>query len=60
MSHINNQILEEQEFSRKEIESMPEPVEADLEGVEIDNTVKTDEERAMEDKGEDLLSSFAD
>lgn len=33
MSQINNQILEEQEFSRKEIEAMPEPIEADLEDV---------------------------
>ena len=53
MSQIKDTILEEQEFSRKEIESMPEPVE-------IDNTDKTDQERIMEDKGEDLLSSFAD
>ena len=33
MSNIQNQILEEQEFSSKEIEAMPEPVEAGLEGV---------------------------
>lgn len=55
MSQIKDTILAEQEFSKKEIESMPEPKE-----VEIDNTEKTDQERAMEDKGEDLLSSFAD
>jgi hypothetical protein len=30
MSHINNLILEEQEFSRKEIEAMPEPESPDV------------------------------
>ena len=30
MSHTSNQILEEQEFSRKEIEAMPEPETPDV------------------------------
>ena len=55
MSHTNNQILEEQEFSRKEIEAMPEPETPEI---EVDNTVKTDSEREMEDKGQDLQDEF--
>ena len=55
MSQINNQILEEQEFSRKEIEAMPEPETPEI---EVDNTVKTDQEEIIEDKGQDLQDEF--
>ena len=40
MSHINNQILE-QEFSRKEIEAMPEPETPEL----VDPNIEVESEK---------------
>ena len=41
MSNIQNQILEEQEFSRKEIEAMPEPETPEL----VDPNIEVESEK---------------